>query len=96
MLEGLGVTEATWRDAISQDPHFALAETPAYVGRAVAALASDPDVKRWNGRALSSWELMREYGFTDADGSRPDWGRWYEEVVQPGLDPLEADVTRYR
>jgi NAD(P)-dependent dehydrogenase (short-subunit alcohol dehydrogenase family) len=96
MLEHFGVTEATWRDAVGADPHFALSETPAYVGRAVAALAADPRVTRWSGRVLSSWGLAREYGFTDADGSRPDWGRWLDDVVAPGRDPGAADPERYR
>lgn len=96
MLEHFGVTEATWREAVAADPHFALSETPAYVGRAVAALAADPRVERWSGRVLSSWGLAREYGFTDADGSRPDWGRWFDDVVAPGGDPKAADPGRYR
>lgn len=81
MLDRFGVTEATWRDAIAQDPHFAASETPAYVGRAVAALASDPNVGAKSGRALSSWGLAREYGVTDADGSQPDWGAYYAEHI---------------
>ena len=81
MLDHFGVTERTWRDAVARDPHFAASETPAFVGRAVAALAGDPDVARLSGRALSSWELSREYGFTDADGSRPDWGAHYAKHV---------------
>lgn len=81
MLDGFGVSEATWRDAIAQDPHFAASETPAYVGRAVAALASDPNVGAKSGKALSSWALAREYGFTDADGSQPDWGAYYAEHI---------------
>jgi NAD(P)-dependent dehydrogenase (short-subunit alcohol dehydrogenase family) len=96
MLDHFGVTEATWRDATAADRHFALSETPRYVGRAAAALAADPGVARWSGRALSSWALAREYGFDDADGSRPDWGRWYEEVIAPGRDPRTADPSRYR
>jgi NAD(P)-dependent dehydrogenase (short-subunit alcohol dehydrogenase family) len=84
MLDHFGVTEATWRDAVARDPHFAVSETPLYVGRAVAALAADPHVARLNGRALSSWELARTYGFTDADGTRPDWGRYFAEVVEGG------------
>jgi len=75
MLEHFGVTEETWREAAATDPHFLQSETPLYVGRAVAALAADPKVMRWTGQALSSWGLARAYGFTDADGSRPDWGR---------------------
>ena len=74
MLEHYGVTEANWRDAAKKDSNFLVSETPLYVGRAVAALAADPDVMRHTGQLLSSWELSREYGFTDVDGSRPDWG----------------------
>jgi NAD(P)-dependent dehydrogenase (short-subunit alcohol dehydrogenase family) len=96
MLDHFGVTEATWREGIAQDPHFAMSETPAYVGRAVAALASDPDVMRWNGRALSSWVLAREYGFRDDDGSQPDWGRWWDEVVTVDVDASTADAERFR
>ncbi|GAA1346261.1 SDR family oxidoreductase [Saccharothrix algeriensis] len=96
MLEHFGVTEDNWRDAIAQEPHYAMSETPRYVGRAVAALAADPERGRFGGRALASWTLMREYGFTDVDGSRPDWGRWYDEVVKPGLDPTAVDASRYR
>ncbi|MFE6461825.1 SDR family oxidoreductase [Streptomyces cinereoruber] len=75
MLDHFGVTEENWRDAAEKLPDFAVAESPVYVGRAVAALAADPDRARWNGRSLSSGQLAEEYGFTDADGSRPDaWG----------------------
>lgn len=84
MLEGFGVTESTWRDAVARDPHFAFSETPSYIGRAAAALAADPDVMARSGRALATWTLMREYGFTDADGSQPDWGR---HAVEAGLVP---------
>jgi NAD(P)-dependent dehydrogenase (short-subunit alcohol dehydrogenase family) len=96
MLDHFGVDEQHWRDAAAQDPHFALSETPAYVGRAAAALATDSDVMRWNGQALSSWTLAREYGFRDDDGSQPDWGRWFDDVVGAGLDPLAVDASRYR
>ncbi|MFC8278097.1 SDR family oxidoreductase [Streptomyces sp. NPDC057271] len=75
MLAAFGVTEENWRDAIEKVPGFEIAESPTYVGRAVAALAADPDRARWNGRSLSSGRLAKEYGFTDVDGSRPDaWG----------------------
>jgi NAD(P)-dependent dehydrogenase (short-subunit alcohol dehydrogenase family) len=96
MLEHFGVTEERWRDAAAADPHFVMSETPHYVGRAAAALAADGEAGRWNGQALSSWRLAREYGFTDADGSRPDWGRWFDEVVTPGRDPREVDPAAYR
>ncbi|MCX5390268.1 SDR family oxidoreductase [Streptomyces sp. NBC_00094] len=75
MLAGFGVTEENWRDAVAKVPDFAVAESPAYIGRAVAALAADPDRHRWNGGSLSSAQLAKEYGFTDTDGSQPDaWG----------------------
>ncbi|MEU8266299.1 SDR family oxidoreductase [Sphaerisporangium sp. NPDC049002] len=93
MLEHFGVTEENWRDGAERDPHFAISETPAYVGRAVAALAGDPDVARWNGRSLSSGQLAQIHGFTDVDGSRPDAWRYLAEVVDEGKP---ADVTGYR
>jgi len=93
MLDAYKVTEANWRDATKVQPHFAISETPVFVGRAVAALAADPDVKRWNGKSLSSGELAKVYGFTDADGSRPDAWRYIVEVQDAGKP---ADVTGYR
>ena len=81
VLDHLGVTTETWRDGIAKDRHFAASETPRYVGRAVAALASDPDVARWSGEGLSSWQLAAEYDFDDVDGARPDWGTHYAEHV---------------
>ncbi len=74
MLEHFGVTEATWRDGGKKDKNFLASESPLFVGRAVAALAADPNVLERNGQLCSSWELARVYGFTDANGSRPDWG----------------------
>ncbi|HEY6739043.1 MAG TPA: SDR family oxidoreductase [Actinopolymorphaceae bacterium] len=93
MLDHFGVTEATWRDACAKEPHFAISETPAFVGRAVAALAADPGVARWNGQSLSSGQLAQVYGFTDVDGSRPDAWRYIVEVQDAGKP---ADVTGYR
>lgn len=75
MLEHFGVSEANWQEGANQDPHFIASETPFYVGRAVAVLAADPEVKRKSGRAFSSWGLAEEYGFTDIDGRQPYWGR---------------------
>ena len=74
-------------------PDFALSESPRYVGRAVAALAADPDRARWNQQSVSSGELAQEYGFTDVDGSRPDVWRFIEEAREPGI---EVDRSRYR
>jgi NAD(P)-dependent dehydrogenase (short-subunit alcohol dehydrogenase family) len=93
MLDAYQVTEENWRDATKAQPHFAITESPAYVGRAVAALAADPKVARWNGQSLSSGQLAKEYGFTDADGSRPDAWRYIVEVQDAGKP---ADVTGYR
>jgi NAD(P)-dependent dehydrogenase (short-subunit alcohol dehydrogenase family) len=93
MLEAYGVTEANWRDATRRSPHFAISESPAFVGRAVAALAADPDVSRWNGQSLSSGQLAGVYGFTDRDGSRPDAWRYLVEVQDAGRP---ADTTGYR
>ncbi|MFD8992997.1 SDR family oxidoreductase [Streptomyces goshikiensis] len=93
MLDAFGVSEANWRDALEKVPHFGISETPAYVGRAVAALAADPDVSRWNGQSLSSGHLAGVYGFTDLDGSRPDAWRYMVEVQDPDLP---ADATGYR
>jgi NAD(P)-dependent dehydrogenase (short-subunit alcohol dehydrogenase family) len=93
MLDAYRVTEPTWRDATKVQPHFAISESPVYVGRAVVALAQDPDVARWAGKALSSGQLARIYGFTDADGSQPDAWRYLVEVQDAGKS---ADVTGYR
>jgi NAD(P)-dependent dehydrogenase (short-subunit alcohol dehydrogenase family) len=75
MLEHLAVTEENWRDAGEKDPNFLESESPLFVGRAIAALAADPQVSRRTGMLLSSWELGRDYGLADYDGRVPDWGR---------------------
>ena len=94
MLERYGVTEENWRDGAAVNPHFAaISESPRFVGRAVAALAADPDLRRRNGGSFSSGGLAREYGFTDVDGSQPDAWRYLVEVQDAGLP---ADPTGYR
>ncbi|WP_446217128.1 SDR family oxidoreductase [Micromonospora sp. IBHARD004] len=93
MLEHFGVTEANWRDGAAKDPHFVMSETPAFVGRAVAALAADPDRARWNGQSVDSGGLAQVYGFTDLDGTRPHWSRYHDEVLKPGKP---ANDTGYR
>jgi hypothetical protein len=87
------VGEVNWRDAIAKHPHFAIAETPRYTGRAVAHLAGYPDVARWSGLSLSSGQLAKVYGFTDLDGSQPDCWRYLREVMDAGKP---ADVAGYR
>ena len=87
VLEHFGVTEANWKDVGKQrrpnspdqndsSADFMVSESPRYIGRAVVALASDPEVKKKSGRVFSSWALAHEYGFTDIDGTRPDWGKY--------------------
>jgi NAD(P)-dependent dehydrogenase (short-subunit alcohol dehydrogenase family) len=90
MLDHFGVTEANWRDAARKAPDFIASETPLFVGRGVACLAADPQVARRGGRVVASWTLSDEYGFPDADGARPHWGRHfakrYGQEQQPALD----------
>ena len=93
MLDNYGVTEENWREATKKQPHFIITETPRYVGRAVAHLAADPDVSRWNGQSLSSGQLAKVYSFTDLDGSQPDAWRYVVEVQDAGKP---ADATGYR
>lgn len=93
MLDNYGVAESNWRDAIAKQPHFVITETPRYVGRAVAHLAGDANVARWNSQSLSSGQLAKVYGFTDTDGSQPDAWRYVVEVQDAGKP---ADATGYR
>ncbi len=85
MLDHYGVTEENWRDGAEKDPNFLASETPFYVGRAVVALATDPEVKKKTGRVFSSWGLAREYGFKDVDGRQPDWGEHFEKAYDMQL-----------
>jgi NAD(P)-dependent dehydrogenase (short-subunit alcohol dehydrogenase family) len=94
MLEIYGVSESNWREGTKRSPHFAISETPRYVGRAVAALAADPEVARWNGQSLSSGQLAQVYGFTDLDGTQPDCWRYMVEVVERA--GAAADDSGYR
>jgi NAD(P)-dependent dehydrogenase (short-subunit alcohol dehydrogenase family) len=94
MLEHYGVTEESWRDGATVNPHFAaISESPRFVGRAVVALAADPKLHRRNGGSFSSGGLAREYGFTDLDGSQPDCWRYIVEVQDAGKP---ANPTGYR
>jgi len=89
MLEHFGVTEENWRAAGKTDPNFLQSESPLFVGRAVAALAADPKVQARTGMLYGSWELGRDYGVTDYDGRRPDWGRHridFSVLPQTGID----------
>jgi NAD(P)-dependent dehydrogenase (short-subunit alcohol dehydrogenase family) len=90
MLEHHSVSESNWRDATERTPHFCISESPRYVGRAVAALAADPDASRWSGQSLSSGQLAQMYGFTDIDGTRPDCWRYMTEVIEAGAPAGDA------
>jgi hypothetical protein len=94
MLERFGVTEANWRDAAEKVMGFEESETPCFVGRAIAALAADPNVHAKNGGAYASWTLSDEYGFSDIDGRRPHWQRFMLRKTNEILDrggPQTAD-----
>jgi NAD(P)-dependent dehydrogenase (short-subunit alcohol dehydrogenase family) len=93
MLDGFGVTEDSWRDGIAKDEHFAFSETPTFIGRAVVALATDPEIMARTGQSLATWTLAREYGFVDADGTRPDWGAHFAADVLPHMDEI-LDAVR--
>ena len=92
MLENFSVSEENWRDALQSGPaSFAVSESPRYVGRAVAALAADPDRARWNQQSVDSGRLALEYGFTDSDGSQPDVWRYMEDTAEGDLGPDPED-----
>lgn len=101
MLEVMGVTEETWFEAAQASqgregeppPEFVISESPALLGRGIAALAADPERKRWNTRSTSSFELAEHYDLTDVDGSRPDTWRYMAELLA-GRRP--EDVSEYR
>lgn len=88
MLEGFGVSEDNWRNGAAKDPNFASSETPTYLGRAVAALAGDPGIMAKTGRALATWDLYEEYGFTDVDGTQPDWAAHWAGALERENGPL--------
>ena len=92
MLERMGVTEANWQEGGKEDRNFLESESPLFVGRAVACLAADPNVLAKTGQLLPSWELAREFNFTDADGRRPDWGA--HPIDWSGLPPDFVDYYK--
>ena len=95
MLEHFGVTQANWQDAVKKDPNYAVSETPLYAGRAIAALAADPNLMKKSGRVFSSWGLSEEYKFCDADGRRPHWGRHYAEKYGDTMNPCDEGFYKY-
>ena len=100
ILEGYGVTEANWRDAIDHPQAdgfgWAGSETPCFLGRGVAALAADPNVHKKSGGLFGSWALSDEYGFTDIDGARPHWGRYGKEHFPQIFDAKSTTPYEWR
>ena len=95
MLEHFGVSEANWRDAVKKNPDYATSETPLFAGRAIAALAADPNIVKKSGRVFSSWGLSEEYHFCDADGSRPHWGRYFKGKYGDCLKSCDETFYQY-
>jgi NAD(P)-dependent dehydrogenase (short-subunit alcohol dehydrogenase family) len=95
MLERFGVTEANWQDAVKKDPNYAISETPLYAGRAIAALAADPNIMKKSGKVFSSWGLSDEYAFCDSDGRRPHWGRHFTEKYGNFMNPCDEGFYKY-
>jgi NAD(P)-dependent dehydrogenase (short-subunit alcohol dehydrogenase family) len=95
MLEHFGVTEANWQDAVEKDANYISSETPLYAGRAIAALAADPAMMKKSGRVFSSWGLSDEYGFCDADGRRPHWGRHFTGKYGDHMNPCDEGFYKY-
>jgi len=95
MLDHFGVTEANWREAAKEDPNFEESETPLYSGRALAALAADPNIAKKSGRVFSSWGLSEEYGFCDADGRKPHWGNHAKKKYGDVMKPCDEGFYQY-
>lgn len=95
MLEKFGVAEANWQDAVKKVPDYAESETPLYAGRAIACLAADPNLMKKSGRVFSSWSLSDEYGFCDADGGRPHWGRHFEKAYGASMRACDDGFYKY-
>jgi NAD(P)-dependent dehydrogenase (short-subunit alcohol dehydrogenase family) len=91
-LDGFGVTEQTWREAAAKDPAFLESETPCFIGRAIAALAADPDSGRWSGGVYGSSALARAYGVRDIDGSTPDFSAYMARTYGESAGPLQTSV----
>jgi NAD(P)-dependent dehydrogenase (short-subunit alcohol dehydrogenase family) len=93
VLGHFGVREDNWPEAIAKDPYFAESESPALVGRAVVALATDPKIRDKTGMIFFAADLAREYGFADVDGRVPDFPRMFDAAVRqlaasPSVDAM--------
>ncbi|RAI98513.1 NAD(P)-dependent dehydrogenase (short-subunit alcohol dehydrogenase family) [Chitinophaga skermanii] len=94
MLDLFGVREENWQEGTKRDPNFIASETPYFVGRAVAALAADPNIASKSGRVFSSWDLSTTFGFTDIDGNSPHWGNYVKQHI-PKYDYKKLDDEFY-
>lgn len=95
MLDHFGVTEENWQDGAKKDPNFIASKTSYYVGRATAALATDPLVSKKSGRVFSSWDLAIEHGFTDIDGRQPHWGKHFKEKFEKRIKACDDTFYDY-
>ncbi|WP_257352059.1 SDR family oxidoreductase [Pseudalkalibacillus decolorationis] len=82
MLDHFGVSENNWKEGAKVEKHFIASETPFYIGEALKQLALDPNVRRFNGKTLSTWGLSEIYHFKDIDGNQPHWGNYYKKYVE--------------
>jgi NAD(P)-dependent dehydrogenase (short-subunit alcohol dehydrogenase family) len=94
MLDGFGVTEENWREALTEHPGFAISESPSYVARGVTALAADPRVASHAGNSLTARDLADAYDLSDVDGSQPDC--WGYIAVHGIKEQSGAGVDEYR
>ena len=81
MLEHHGVSESNWRDATERTPHFCISESPRFVGRAVAALAADPERRAGTGSRSRAASSRRSTASPTPTAPGPTagatWSRWW-------------------
>jgi NAD(P)-dependent dehydrogenase (short-subunit alcohol dehydrogenase family) len=78
VLRHYDIDEDEWQKV----PDLARTESTLYIGRAIAALAADPEVMAKSGQVLAVGDLAREYGFTDVDGRQPSAYRMADEHLR--------------
>jgi NAD(P)-dependent dehydrogenase (short-subunit alcohol dehydrogenase family) len=78
VLQAYETDEQCWHEVSD----LSRTESMEYIGRAVAALAADPNVMEKSGRVLRVGDLARKYGFTDIDGRQPPAYEMSEEDVK--------------
>jgi hypothetical protein len=92
MLGHYAVTEENWREAILKQPHFAISESPRFVGRAVAALAADPDKRGGPGvqSRAESWPRSTDFGIWMARS--PTAGATWSRSRTPAVRPMSPNI----